>query len=281
MLTYLYYLISVAGGVFLLLFILGFTARLFKKEKKIITVEISAKTFLEINSSEKNYNSILTSLDAIPDFPESFGYKINWLAIKTDDSKKVVNLLQLTSVHDANWKSGLAAAYQGFTFVSPTINDWVFVVSMVIPELPESLGKGHYQEFMQKIANEFEEVQFFGSYRRVDYYAWGKYINGIESRSFCSSENGIYQVGEITKEELSLDKDIAFELYPDDLPEEGSEEFKELMVDQDLDENDVLQMAELWSLNPAEFNDMEESEKIKGVGYVGDLVVTFSLKTTQ
>ena len=71
-----------------------------------------------------------------PDQPLSFGFKTNWLAVKSDSPEAVLEKLPLQNIQPANWQSSVqimeAADYQSSlqpVFVSPCIRGWVFVVS--------------------------------------------------------------------------------------------------------------------------------------------------------
>ena len=48
---------------------------------------------------------------------------------------------------------------------------------------------------LKKLSSEFEEAQFFGSYRVTGYAAWLKYKNGEIKRMYSSSEGEIIQFG--------------------------------------------------------------------------------------
>lgn len=63
-----------------------------------------------------------------PDRPLSFGFKTNWLAVKSNSSEAVLEKLPLQNIRPANWQSSFqimeAADYQSSlqpVFVSPCI----------------------------------------------------------------------------------------------------------------------------------------------------------------
>lgn len=51
------------------------------------------------------------ALDQTPDLPQSFGYKVSWFAVRTDDPTKAIDAFGLADAAPANWATGLAAAY--------------------------------------------------------------------------------------------------------------------------------------------------------------------------
>jgi hypothetical protein len=72
----------------------------------------------------------MRAFDQTPDGPQSFGYKVNWFALKTSDAAAVLETLELGETTPANWESGLAAVYgdDPWVFVSPPIRGWILAV---------------------------------------------------------------------------------------------------------------------------------------------------------
>ena len=75
------------------------------------------------------------SFDQTPDRPQPFGFKVNWLALKTSDPLAVVDALDLKETTPANWESGLAVVYgyDPWIFVSPPVGGWVLAVGVSLP----------------------------------------------------------------------------------------------------------------------------------------------------
>ena len=71
----------------------------------------------------------ITTKEPIPDTPVSFGYKCQWLAVKTDNQEEVVKVLGLVNPRKSNWEDGIKMAYSGKIFVTPQIDSWILVVS--------------------------------------------------------------------------------------------------------------------------------------------------------
>lgn len=66
---------------------------------------------------------------------ESFGYKCAWFAIKAVSAAAIVDELLGPGAKRVTWKDGVAEAYRGGVFVSPSAGGWVFVVSTAFFEL--------------------------------------------------------------------------------------------------------------------------------------------------
>lgn len=59
---------------------------------------------------------------AIENRPVSFGYKIAWLAFRSDDTDRVVDALDLTDRRQTDWQSGINSAYSSdAVYVSPPV----------------------------------------------------------------------------------------------------------------------------------------------------------------
>jgi hypothetical protein len=103
---------------------------------------------------------------AIPDTPVSFGYKCNWLAVHTQDTQKLANMIHLREVHACNWKNGVEYAYQGRVFVSPPVDGWSFVVSKHQLPFAENAELVNVLKLMLiDLSKEFSQACYFGTYR--------------------------------------------------------------------------------------------------------------------
>jgi hypothetical protein len=128
--------------------------------------------------------------DATPDAPVSFGYKVCWLTIRTQDTAAVIRAMRLRDARAANWKTGISAAYEeNLVFVSPVLHGWTFVVGRDLPP-PESNGPGEpaggltFGHMFAKLSEQFPEVQFFGSHRVSGFVAWARAKGGHVERVF-------------------------------------------------------------------------------------------------
>ena len=203
-----------------------------------------------------------------PDRPLSFGFKTNWLAVKSDSPEAVLEKLPLQNIQPANWQSSFqimeAADYQSSlqpVFVSPYIRGWVFVVSHLA--LPCLHPERPFNMLTKPLLDRFKEVQYFGSYRVTDYLAWakaedGKWIRRFETSDSCILEN----FGGQTATEKSLNL-----VYVESEEEfERNEIFEKWIAAQD--EETPAQLAGLWSINPLELENMDLPPSTGYLGYI-------------
>src|SRR5689334_9566233 len=119
-LTVIHYTVLVL--VFLVLFILK-------------TRKAQAQATQQTNAPSKKGQTSLV-VDSTPDEPVPFGYKCMWFAVKTTNTAEVVKEIGLKSAQPCNWKTGIAAAYEGKIFVAP-INGWTLAVGQDLPTLDD------------------------------------------------------------------------------------------------------------------------------------------------
>lgn len=210
--------------------------------------------------------------DPTPDLPEPFGYKVSWFAVSAADPTLVLDALGLGPGFPANWKTGIAAAYRGRTsadntqwlFVSPPVKGWVFVVGCGLPypvfdATHQHNGAGQkFEKAFTLLTTHFSEVQFFGSYRVVDFVSWARAQKGRAARMFAYGDGEVFaNVGDQTSEEASLGFPNLNGLPPRDATERLFSLEDALSGEADLrafpSESDVLKLAALWSLAPDQF----------------------------
>jgi hypothetical protein len=190
-------------------------------------------------------------LSDTPDTPEPFGYKMAWLAIKGANPERLVAELNLTEALPANWSTGIRAVYQDMTtvFVSPPVQEWVFVVGLLLPELGKRGAQIRGEELLQDLAKRYEDVQYFGTHRVVEYHAWSRYIKGEHVRTYAYlGERGETQLdlADQTPEEVQL----GFRFFDERSPEAREDAYWERSDLRFPRENDVMKLAGKWSLNP-------------------------------
>lgn len=83
-----------------------------------------------------------------PDTPQSFGYKQTWLTIAATASSAVARALNLTHTQPCPWGEGLHLTVPQQLFVSPPIQNWVFVVGQALPRpnahlLSQQIAQGY------------------------------------------------------------------------------------------------------------------------------------------
>lgn len=201
-------------------------------------------------------------IDETPDSPSSFGYKMSWLAIRTESPKQVVDLLPIDSRQRANWRSGIASAYNGRTFVSPPVDGWVFVVSHRLPQLGSDVDPNAWSRLMQSLAACFDDVQYFGTHRVVEFHAWARFLNGKEQRAYAYlGERGEMLVNR--GEQTAGEREPGYEFSDESLSELDESELENVSIP---DEDDVMEVAGKWSINPLTLDDRQSPV---GVGWVG------------
>jgi hypothetical protein len=243
----------------------------------------------------------MPSFDRTPDAPKPFGFKVSWFAVRATDPASVLDALELGQATAANWASGIAAAYgdpqssDSWAFVSPPIGGWVLVVGSSLP-YPATIEGGHndngkkFDVMFCRLMRRFEDVQFFGSHRVVDFVTWARALNGKPIRIFgwCGSDGTVLaNVGKQTPEEAKLGFANLSGLSPSDAAdkifataEEEDIEENRLVADglsqreawakvrQNRrspfpDEIDVVELAALWSVDPSR---LEDQDHLLGLG---------------
>lgn len=207
-------------------------------------------------------------LDTTPDKPMGFGYKCMWIAIRADEPERVAEALGLEDIQPANWRTGLGSAYAYYkkvVFVTPSVEGWVLVVGTALPDCGDSERPDKCTPVLEELGRRYESVFFFGNHRVVGFYAWARVDKEKVSRAYAYlGEQGItlWDKGEKTKEERELD----FNYFAYEPPEGAGEEYWERKDLRYPDEEDVIRMAEAWSINPLQFDNMNLA---KSVGLVG------------
>lgn len=248
-----------------------------------------------------------TPFDQTPDSPDGFGFKSSWFAVKTQEPKRVAEILGLTDLQRANWASGITAAYSfnnkpngnKYVFISPPVTGWVLVVGFALP-YPDRRSQGRnadidsrFNAMFGALAASFDEVQFFGSYRVVDFEAWVRSKGGRIEREFCYADGEVYaNVGPQT----SVEKLLNFPNLSGMTPQEAtsaifSMESKREAEEQRLialgltfkdakrktselqrgplpSEGDAMEIASHWSIDPTRIEELKVSPS---VGYVAVL----------
>ncbi|RTQ47803.1 hypothetical protein EJV47_17940 [Hymenobacter gummosus] len=188
--------------------------------------------------------------DRLPSKPEAFGYKQTWLAVKDADPFELLHDVNVRQgqVYAANWQEGLA---QGDTFISPAIGPWTLVIN---PLVMVDLTEPQTQAFLSALSRRFGEVQFFGNHRVAGYGAWGRFVGGVPTRLF-STADGVTRLNQGPLADLEL-------RYIADRKQQYAEEgfdFPEDELSWLGDEDDVMEMAGLWSINPQTLDEQPET----------------------
>jgi hypothetical protein len=223
----------------------------------VVTVAVAA-FMLAPRLSERRAVSNTT-----PDWPVAFGYRMAWLAVRTRNPQLVSDVLGLTPLQPANWRSGIGTVYddelaEGHVFVSPPVGGWTFVVGVA---LPQPLGRGFADKctpMLLDVASQFAETQYFCTYPLIDFSAWAKVVDGKLVRAFAIGEEGlVWNRGRLTKEERGLGLRL-FELHG----VRGRRSDANALTLNPTEE-DVMQLAGMWSIDPTQ---LENSSEEAGVG---------------
>jgi hypothetical protein len=233
-------------------------------------------------------------IEATPDKPVSFGFKTMWFAIRDATPDAVLNALGIADAKPANWATGLhlAGGREPWVFVSPPLDGWVFIAGgiwMPHPARGSEWLDGTGRKFAAltgRLLPHFSDVQFFGSYRVTGFVAWMRAVDGKVIRAFAFNDADCWEnAGAQTPEESQLQFADVSGLPPEEVndrifsEEEAREERREALLQGGLspaeirellpnalaDEEDVLRLAALWSLDPSL---LERGEHEAGVGFV-------------
>ncbi|QGM46920.1 hypothetical protein [Methylocystis heyeri] len=233
-------------------------------------------------------------IDATPDRPVAFGFKMMWFAIRDATPEAVLKALGFADSKPANWATGLhlAAGREHWVFISPPLDRWVFIAGGIWMPHPargsEWLdGTGRkFDALIGRLLPHFSDVQFFGSYRVTGFVAWMRAIDGKVFRASAFNDSECWEnVGAQTPEEAQLQfadlsalplSEVNDALFSE---EEAREERREALQQQGLshaetrklvpyatpDEIDLLRLAALWSLDPSS---LEEEDHEAGTGFL-------------
>jgi hypothetical protein len=183
--------------------------------------------------------------------PVGFGYKIAWLAIRTEDTEAAAEALRVIDTHAASWAEGIDAAYgaeQGRApvFLTPVVDGWTLAV-LGRGELFEDDGVGGGALDLPSLSHRFGEVQKFTTHRVVDYQEWQRWVNGSPVRRYC----WIGESGEIRFDEGELISAEGNLLRAADL--DGDWDAFDLA-----NEETVMAVAAEWSLNPTTLDERDD-----------------------
>ena len=187
--------------------------------RRLIFLVLVALGLRSFSASSEAAGHLEVPLAVEPDRPVGFGYKICWFAVRTTDAGAVADAMELDRRRPANWKSGMAAAYDQTpgsdryveVFVTPPVDGWTLAIGFDLPS-PAAFGskterrKGrHFRRLLSSLASRFDEVQFFGTYRIVGFDAWARPRGGRIERIFSFVDGEVVaNEGPQTSEEAAL-----------------------------------------------------------------------------
>ncbi|QDU78144.1 hypothetical protein Pan97_52260 [Bremerella volcania] len=198
-----------------------------------------------------------------PDDPFGFGYKNTWWAVPSVDMQAVVTAFGLQNSQPANWRSGIANAYDRSVFVTPAVDGWTLVTGFELPPSNNDVRREVAQP-LEELSQTFGEAQVFSTHRIVDYHVWAKAVQGKLIRGYgYLGESGetLWNAGDLTPEEQSLG--IAF--VDERSLKDEEESYWERDDIQTASEDDVMNVARAWSVAPCDFKNYKPRERKLGI----------------
>ena len=184
--------------------------------------------------------------------PVSFGRKICWLAFNTTAHKAVVETMMGPNERwvSTNMALGVEAAYRGFTFIFPVIEEWVLVIRK------NFMNEPRYLERMVDWSAGFGEVHAYESHSVSDYSTWIKCKSGRLERAFSADNGKVFMNnGVLTNIECLLQKEIITEIPVLIHDAEG-------LLNYMAGEENTFRVAQDWSINPVRL----EEYNVKNLG---------------
>lgn len=209
-------------------------------------------------SIEQQEDKIENYASDVPTKPQSFGYKTNWLVVKSKIIDDVLNAFEYDEKVKTNWESGVNATFDNsnLKFVCPPINEWTIIVGVSYNYINSIESKSK----LSKLSKIFGEVYYFGSFRGTGFATWAKYRFGIEERAFLVDDGDIfYSNGELEEEEIEILEQRVKEINQND-KEEVDYFAKHNNLNLLGDEDDVLVLAEKWTINPMKLHEFQNTE---------------------
>ena len=205
------------------------------------------------------------SADVVPDSPQSFGYKMAWFAIPTEDSAGVIRAFGFKNGMPANWATGVRTVYSdlGHAFVTPPIDGWTLVVGLGLPSFDTEEMTREFLAFIDTVAASFPDFYYFGTHRVVDFHGWMRVSNGKIQRAYAYlGERGetLYESGTKSDEEIAL----GFNFFDERSQEASSEGY---FGREDLrypNEKDVVRISAAWTISTQTLDQRTE----KGTGFL-------------
>ncbi len=201
---------------------------------------------------------ILTEIDN----PVDFGYKIVWIAVKTNNKQRLSEILNFKNTKPSNWKSGIENAYENSVYITPQIGEWTLAVGMKLISGDTKENIEELEILLNKLSLEFGEAQFFGNHRVVEYHNWMKSINGKTERIYAYiGERGenIKVIGNPSEIEKDLN---LFNSFSKEAENENYWDREDLIF---ADEELVMKIAENWSVNPTKLTERKDIKNELGL----------------
>jgi hypothetical protein len=195
------------------------------------------------------------------DQPVPFGPKLAWLAVDTMDTAGVATALGLRGAQEATWVEGIEAAYQSSVFVTPPLGDWTLAVGTAL--FPPNRADEFVKPLLQRLSRQFGNAQYFCTHRDAELHVWARARNGRLVRGYgWLGQKGLvlWDEGAPTREE----GDLGFRFLEGRPPEIEQPNNTSATP---LDEGCLMQLANLWSIDPTT---LDEQFKEPLMGLLGN-----------
>jgi hypothetical protein len=208
--------------------------------------------------------------------PCAFGFRMAWVAVRTRDTARLINVLGLDAVRSVGWSKGIAAVYDdrvGLTrvFITPPVDGWSFVVGFGLP-LP--MGDAYVDKasgLIECLSDAFGAVAYFVSCPGLDFFGWARAEDGRLLRSFAVGREGaVWNRGAVTEDERAIAPDFFA------LTEVGASAGagraagrsgpRSVLLPHGFCETEVLALARAWSVDPTELGGRRDLDR--GIGYL-------------
>jgi hypothetical protein len=200
--------------------------------------------------------------DSSVDGPVSFGSDLAWVALESTDPLAVATALGLQRRHPVTWKEGAAAACKSGVFVTPPVGDWTLAVGRCLFP-PEQVG-AFAKPLLEELSRRFQDAQYFCTHRESELHVWARARKGLFLRGYGwlgQRSSVIWNEGPQTKQEF----DLGFRFTDGPTTPAVVNRADDPTT---ADENCVLQLAALWSVDPSSLDDYS-SESDGGI--VGEI----------
>lgn len=214
------------------------------------------------NGVTEEYKSESKKNDIEKDHPIDFGYKTVWIAVKTGNKERIVEILGLKNIQSSNWKSGIETAYDNGVFITPQIGKWTLAVGIKLINNNDLENINKLEKTINKLSDEFGEAQSFGTHRVVEYHHWMKSVNGKITRVYSyigESAESIKVFGDLTEPEIGLN------LFNSFSKEAKSDEYWNREDLDYADEELVMKIADNWSVNPTKLTERKDIQDELGL----------------
>lgn len=194
-----------------------------------------------------------------PQTPIDFGIKTVWIAIKAKNSCEVAQYIELDNQKEVNWIEGTIRAYEGDIFITPNLNGWIIIHGWGLPTPDSKFGSDETVALLNYLSGKFEEAYLFGNHRVSSVAFWGKSLKGKLKRLYVVADG----TGKVIGEPNSLELKWNLIDLSENKPNPNKDEWDKLKYP---GEDEVIEIAEYWSINPMEISKLEN---IEGKGITG------------